>query len=170
MHAFFCAHRLGWVGAHGGSMLESARQVEPGCRGGRPGLPLTIGSLGLSLYLLYIYILFLYTTPGCIQYRECTKAQPTRPGAHGPSQPIHTTELTQRNRRLPPPLLCLFTFPRSTAPFPLSRPSAYGSISSLPRRPSPRRSRSALAPVPVFVHPARSRTLTRQKRYQSSST
>jgi hypothetical protein len=30
--------------------------VEPVCRGGRPGLPLTIGSSGLLLYLPYIYI------------------------------------------------------------------------------------------------------------------
>jgi hypothetical protein len=30
--------------------------VEPVCRGGRPGLPLTIGSPGLPLYLPYIYI------------------------------------------------------------------------------------------------------------------
>jgi hypothetical protein len=34
---------------------RSARWVEPGCRGGRPGLPLTIGSPGLPLYLPYIY-------------------------------------------------------------------------------------------------------------------
>jgi hypothetical protein len=60
---------------------------------------------------------------------------------------------TQPNRR------CLFTYPHPTVPFPLSWPSAYGSIHSLPRRPSPRRSRCALAPVLVFVHPARSRTL-----------
>jgi hypothetical protein len=26
----------------------------------------------------YIYILYLYITPGCIQYRECTQAEPTR--------------------------------------------------------------------------------------------
>jgi hypothetical protein len=107
---------------------------------------------------IYIYILFLYITPGCIQYRECTQAQPTRPGAHGPSQPIHTAEPTQRNRRLPPSTIAPFHFPALTAPFPLSRPSANGSISSLPRRPSPRRSRCALALVPVFVHPARSRS------------
>jgi hypothetical protein len=100
-----------------------------------------------------IYILLLYITPGCIQYRECTEAQPTRPCAHGPTQPIHSrTDAAE-------PILCLFTYPRPTAPFPLSWPSAYGSIHSLPRRHNPRRSRCALAPVPVFVHPARSRTL-----------
>jgi hypothetical protein len=27
---------------------------------------------------IYIYILYLYITPGCIQYRECTQAEPTR--------------------------------------------------------------------------------------------
>jgi hypothetical protein len=109
MHAFFFAltdvdmwrtRQPGWT-----------RWVEPGCRGGRPGLPLTIGSLGLSLYLLYIYILFLYTTPGCIQYRECTKAQPTRPGAHGPSQPIHKSNRRSVTDDCPPPLLRLFTSP-----------------------------------------------------------
>jgi hypothetical protein len=68
-------------------------------------------SCGVISTIAYIYILFLYITPGCIQYRECTQAQPTRPGAHGPSQPIHTAEPTQRNRRLPPPLLRLFTSP-----------------------------------------------------------
>jgi hypothetical protein len=55
--------------------------------------------------------LFLYITPGCIQYRECTQAQPTGPGAYGPSQPLHPAKPTQPNRRLPPPLLRLFTSP-----------------------------------------------------------
>jgi hypothetical protein len=27
---------------------------------------------------IYIYIPYLYITPGCIQYRECTQAEPTR--------------------------------------------------------------------------------------------
>jgi hypothetical protein len=31
-----------------------------------------------SNHLIYIYILYLYITPGCTQYRECTQAEPTR--------------------------------------------------------------------------------------------
>jgi hypothetical protein len=38
------------------NLVQSVRWVEPGCRGDRPGLPLTIGSPGLPLYLPYIYI------------------------------------------------------------------------------------------------------------------
>jgi hypothetical protein len=38
------------------SLVQSVRWVEPGCRDDRPGLPLTIGSPGLPLYLPYIYI------------------------------------------------------------------------------------------------------------------
>jgi hypothetical protein len=30
------------------------------------------------LTYIYIYILYLYIIPGCIQYRECTQAEPTR--------------------------------------------------------------------------------------------
>jgi hypothetical protein len=33
--------------------------------------------VGLVL-ICYIYILYLYIAPGCIQYRECTQAEPTR--------------------------------------------------------------------------------------------
>jgi hypothetical protein len=56
MHAFlFCAHKRRAGGAPD-SLVESARWVEPDCRDGQPGLPLTIGSPGLSLYLSYIYI------------------------------------------------------------------------------------------------------------------
>jgi hypothetical protein len=52
----FCAHRRGAGGAPD-SLVESARWVEPDCRGGRSGLPLTIRSPGLPLYLpIYIYI------------------------------------------------------------------------------------------------------------------
>jgi hypothetical protein len=58
IHFFFCAHRRGAGGALD-SLVESARWVEPGCRGGRPGLPLTIGSPRLPLYLPYIYIYYL---------------------------------------------------------------------------------------------------------------
>jgi hypothetical protein len=43
---FFCAHRRGAGGATN-SLVQSVRWVEPGCRGDRPGLPLTIGSPGL---------------------------------------------------------------------------------------------------------------------------
>jgi hypothetical protein len=60
MHAFlFCAHKRRAGGAPD-NLVESARWVELHCRGGRPGLSLTIGSPGLPLYLpyiLYIYIL-----------------------------------------------------------------------------------------------------------------
>jgi hypothetical protein len=56
MHAFlFCAHRRGAGGATD-NLIQSVRWIEPGCRGDRPGLPLTIGSPGLPLYLPYIYI------------------------------------------------------------------------------------------------------------------
>jgi hypothetical protein len=57
MHAFFfCAHRRGARGAPD-ILVESTHWVEPGCRGGRPGLPLTIGSTWLPLYLAYIYMI-----------------------------------------------------------------------------------------------------------------
>jgi hypothetical protein len=104
----------------------------------------------LFLLLPYIYILLLYIIPGCIQYRECTQAP--RCTWSDPTDPHIRTDAAE-------PILCLFTSPRPTALFPLSWPPAYGSIHSLLRRPSPRRSRCALAPVPVFVHLARSRTL-----------
>ena len=32
----------------------------------------------ILVFPIYIYILYLYITPGCIQYRECTQAEPTR--------------------------------------------------------------------------------------------
>jgi hypothetical protein len=89
---------------------------------------------------IYIYILFLYITPGCIQYRECTQAEPTRLGAYGPSQPLHPIEPTTA-----PLHYCAFSLPRPDCAFSLPRPSANGSTSSLPRRRSPRRSRGALA-------------------------
>jgi hypothetical protein len=43
MHSFFCAQRHGTGGAPD-ILVESVRWVEPGCRGGRPGLLLTIES------------------------------------------------------------------------------------------------------------------------------
>jgi hypothetical protein len=46
------------------------------------------------MFFFIKYILFLYITPGCIQYRECTQAQPTRSCAHGPTQPIPEAEPT----------------------------------------------------------------------------
>jgi hypothetical protein len=79
MHSFFTRTDVGAGGATD-SLVQSVRWVEPDYRDDRPGLPLTIGSPVLPLYLLYlyIYILYLYITPGCIQYRECTQAEPTR--------------------------------------------------------------------------------------------
>jgi hypothetical protein len=54
MHAFFfCAHRREAGGALD-NLVESARWVEPGYTGGRPGLPLTIGSPDVCIYI-YIY-------------------------------------------------------------------------------------------------------------------
>jgi hypothetical protein len=50
---FFALTDVGQV-AHSTACLGAL--VEPVCRGGRPGLPLTIGSPGLPLYLPYIYI------------------------------------------------------------------------------------------------------------------
>jgi hypothetical protein len=58
MHYFFCAYSHGPSDAPD-SLIESARRVEPDCRSSRPGLPLTIGSLGLPLYLPYIYIIYI---------------------------------------------------------------------------------------------------------------
>jgi hypothetical protein len=46
-------HRRGAGGAPD-SLLESVHWVEPGCRVGRAELPLTIGSPGLPLYIVYI--------------------------------------------------------------------------------------------------------------------
>jgi hypothetical protein len=48
-----------YVGAGGATdrLVQSVRWVEPGCRGDRHGLPLTIGSPELPLYIyIYIYI------------------------------------------------------------------------------------------------------------------
>jgi hypothetical protein len=55
MHSFFARTDVGAGGATD-NLVQSVRLVEPDCRDDRPGLPLTIGSLGLPLYLLYIYI------------------------------------------------------------------------------------------------------------------
>jgi hypothetical protein len=52
---FFARTDVGAVGATD-SLVQSMCWVEPGCRDDRPGLPLTIGSSGLPLYLPYIYI------------------------------------------------------------------------------------------------------------------
>jgi hypothetical protein len=61
MYSFFAltdvgqvTHTIAWFGA----------LVEPVCRGGRLGLPLTIRSPGLPLYVPYIYIyiyIYIYT-------------------------------------------------------------------------------------------------------------
>jgi hypothetical protein len=55
MHSFFARTDVGAGGATD-SLVQSVRWVEPGCRDNRPGLPLTIGSPELPLYLPYIYI------------------------------------------------------------------------------------------------------------------
>jgi hypothetical protein len=89
-----------------------------------------------GFHYIYIYTLYLYITPGCIQYRECTQAEHTRPGESGPSQPPHPGRTGASSSSLP-------HAPDST--FSLPCPSANGSTSSLPRRRSPRRSRCALA-------------------------
>jgi hypothetical protein len=52
MHSFFALTDVGQV-AHPTACLGAL--VEPVCRGDRPGLPLTIGSPRLPLYL-YIYM------------------------------------------------------------------------------------------------------------------
>jgi hypothetical protein len=87
--------------------------------------------------------------PGPTYAPRCTWSEPTDP--HSRTDAAEPTTA--------PSTIAPFHFPALTAPFPLSWPSANGSISSLPRRPSPCRSRCALAPVPVFIHPARSRML-----------
>jgi hypothetical protein len=53
--SFFARTDVGAVGATD-RLVQSVRWVEPGCKGDRLGLPLTIGSSGLPLYLPYIYI------------------------------------------------------------------------------------------------------------------
>ena len=58
MHSFFARTDLGAGGATD-NLVQSVRWVEPGCGDDRPGLLLTIGSPGLPLYLLYIYIYIL---------------------------------------------------------------------------------------------------------------
>jgi hypothetical protein len=55
MHSFFARRDVGADGATD-SLVQSVHWVEPGCRDERPGLPLSIGSTGLPLYLPYIYI------------------------------------------------------------------------------------------------------------------
>jgi hypothetical protein len=64
---------VGGGGHHGRGRAgeETARITGGGTRGcGRPPYVLNRS--------IYIYILYLYITPGCIQYRECTQAEPTR--------------------------------------------------------------------------------------------
>ena len=58
MHSFFAGRDVGADGATD-SLVQMMRWVEPGCRDDRPGLPLTIGSPGLPLYLIYIESLVL---------------------------------------------------------------------------------------------------------------
>jgi hypothetical protein len=59
MHSFFARTDVGAVGATD-SLVQSVRWVEPGCRDDRPGLPLTIGSSGLPLYLPYYIYIYIY--------------------------------------------------------------------------------------------------------------
>jgi hypothetical protein len=60
MLSFFVRTDVGTGGATD-NLVQSVRWVEPGCKGDRPRLSLTIGSPGLPLYLPYIYI----HTNGC---------------------------------------------------------------------------------------------------------
>jgi hypothetical protein len=62
MHSFFARRDVGAGGATD-SLVQSVRWVEPGYRDERPGLPLTIGSPGLPLYLPYIYIYIYISSP-----------------------------------------------------------------------------------------------------------
>jgi hypothetical protein len=55
MHSFFARTDVGVVGATD-SLVQSVRWVELGYMDDRPGLPLTIESSVLPLYLPYIYI------------------------------------------------------------------------------------------------------------------
>jgi hypothetical protein len=59
MHSFFARTDVDAGGATD-SLVQSVRWVEPGYWDDRRGLPLTIGSPGLPLYLPYIYI-YIYT-------------------------------------------------------------------------------------------------------------
>jgi hypothetical protein len=53
---------------------------------------------------VYIYILYLYITLGCIQYRECTQVEPTRQvRANRPTQAVFVPPVRSRQN--------LFTFP-----------------------------------------------------------
>jgi hypothetical protein len=54
-------------------------------------------------WIPYIYILYLYITPGCIQYRECTQAEPTRQvRANRPTQAVFVPPARlRRSRTLP---------------------------------------------------------------------
>jgi hypothetical protein len=54
--SFFARTDVG-IGGATDRLVQSVRWVEPGCRGDRPRLPLTIGTPGLPLYLPHIYIL-----------------------------------------------------------------------------------------------------------------
>jgi hypothetical protein len=62
----WCARQPGW-----------ARWVEPVCRDGRLGLPLTIVRPGLPLYLLYIYIyIYIYAS----EEASCSTSSPETNG------------------------------------------------------------------------------------------
>jgi hypothetical protein len=52
------------------SFIHSTLQITSICR--------LVPNYKNRCYAPYIYILYLYITPGCIQYRECTQAEPTR--------------------------------------------------------------------------------------------
>jgi hypothetical protein len=57
MHSFFCANRRG-AGGTPDNLVGAL--VEPVCRGGRPGLPLTIGRPELPLYVPYPIYIYIY--------------------------------------------------------------------------------------------------------------
>jgi hypothetical protein len=61
------AHPIAWL----------VRWVEPGCKGGRSELPLTIESPGLTLYLPYIYI-HIYTANWHLSCIIATRCVPVR--------------------------------------------------------------------------------------------
>jgi hypothetical protein len=90
MHFFFCANRRGAGGAPDRLVGRAGRWVEPVCRGGRPGLPLTIGSPGLPLYLPYIYIYI--RSPG-LPITKGSPGQTVQYGRAGPGPDVYKRNL-----------------------------------------------------------------------------
>jgi hypothetical protein len=65
------------------------------------GMLLTVMLDRLIVSYIYIYILYLYITPGCIQYIECTQAEPTLQEHQVRAKPPHPGRTDALSSSLP---------------------------------------------------------------------